>query len=180
MNAVFPMEVVVKEKVTYVFLDYQQIRRIYTDNRLFPEDADGSFMGYSIGKWVDTNGDGAYDELQVETRLLKSPRAFDDSGIPLHADGETIVRERLWLDPLNVEVLHDEITTIDHALTRPWVVTKSYRHERNPTFVEVICEDKKVRYIRVGDEVYLLNAEGYLTPYKKGQTPPDMKHFEGQ
>jgi hypothetical protein len=52
-----------------------------------------------------------YDELQVETRLLKSPRAFDDSGIPLHADGETIVKERLWLDPLNAEVLHDEITT---------------------------------------------------------------------
>jgi hypothetical protein len=135
-------------------------------------------MGYSIGKWIDNDGDGTYDELQVETRLLKSPRSFDPSGIPLHADGETIVKERIWLDPQNNEIMHDEIVTIDHALTRPWVVTKSYRHERNPTFSEAICEDNKVRRIRIGDDVYVINAEGFLAPYKKSQAPPDMKHFE--
>jgi hypothetical protein len=179
MNAVFPLEIVVKEKMTYMFLDYQQVRRIYTDNRAFPDGADGTFMGYSIGRWIDTDHDGAYDELQVETRLLKSPRSFDPSGIPLHADGETIVEERLWLDPLNAEVLHDEITTIDHALTRPWIVTKSYRHEHHPIFTEAICEDQTVRFVRIGEDVYVINAQGYLTPYKKGQVPPDLKHFEG-
>ena len=43
-------------------------------------------MGYSIGKWVDADGDGRYDVLEVETRDLKGPRAFDASGIPLHDD----------------------------------------------------------------------------------------------
>lgn len=71
MNAVFPMEVIVKDNLTYMLLDYQQIRRIHTDGRAFPEDVDGSFMGYSIGKWIDNDGDGAYDELRVETWLLK-------------------------------------------------------------------------------------------------------------
>ena len=34
-------------------------------------------MGYSIGQWIDTDGDGKYDVLEVETRNLKGPRAFD-------------------------------------------------------------------------------------------------------
>ena len=50
---------------------------------------------------------------------MKGPRAFEPSGIPLHSDNETIVRERLYLDKANPDVLNDEITTIDHALTRP-------------------------------------------------------------
>jgi hypothetical protein len=32
------------------------------------------FEGYSIGKWVDEDGDGRYDVLEVETRALKGPR----------------------------------------------------------------------------------------------------------
>jgi hypothetical protein len=63
-------------------------------------------------------------------------------------------------------------------LTRRWVVTKSYRNERKPIFAEAICEDNAIRHIRVGDEVYKIDADGYLTPTKKGQAPPDLKHFE--
>src|SRR5499426_3682216 len=92
MNVIFPMEMIVLPNTTYIHIEYlMMFRRIYTDGRPFPEDTDTSFMGYSIGKWVDTDGDGRFDELQVETRFLKSPRAFDSSGIPLHPDGKTIV-----------------------------------------------------------------------------------------
>ena len=55
-------------------------------------------MGYSIGRWVDENGDGTYDALEVETRYFKGPRAFEASGLPLHKDNKTIIKERIYLD----------------------------------------------------------------------------------
>ena len=30
------------------------------------------------------------------------------------------------------DTMHDEITTVDHALTRPWSVDKTFRHNPNP------------------------------------------------
>jgi hypothetical protein len=30
------------------------------------------YLGYSIGKWLDTDGDGRYDTLEVETRGMPS------------------------------------------------------------------------------------------------------------
>ena len=57
-----------------------------------------SFNGYSIGKWVDSDGDGRYDLLEVESRGFKGPRTFDGSGLPLHQDGESVITERISLD----------------------------------------------------------------------------------
>src|SRR5215467_10700784 len=145
----------------------------------FPEDTDTSFMGYSIGKWVDTDGDGRYDELLVETRFLKSPRAYDSSGIPLHPDGKTIVQERFYQDKDKPDVLHDEVTTIDNALTRPWMVTKHYNRVRNPIWVEAICSENN-DHIKLGNETYMRSAEGLLMPAKKGQRPPDLRYFNMQ
>ena len=50
--------------------------------RDWPKNAEPSFMGYSIGRWIDEDGRGRYDVLEVETRNLKGPRSFDASGIP--------------------------------------------------------------------------------------------------
>jgi hypothetical protein len=96
-------------------------RWIYTDGRAFPADmADNpQFNGYSIGRWIDEDGDGSCDALIVETRGMKGPCAFESTGIPLHKDNQTIVRERIYLDAIDPNTLHDEITTIDHALTSP-------------------------------------------------------------
>ena len=70
-----------------------------------------TFSGYSIGRWVDEDGDGRYDVLEVETRGLKGPRIYDPSGMPLHKDNQTVIKERLFLDKANPNMLHDEITT---------------------------------------------------------------------
>src|SRR5204862_6237145 len=102
-------------------------RRIYTDGRDWPEEWEPAFRGHSIGKWIDADGDGRYDVLEVETRGVKGPRSFDSTGLPLHEDNQTIVKEQIYLDKANPNLLHDEITTIDHALTRPWTVMKNYR-----------------------------------------------------
>ena len=178
MNAIFPMEMVILPNTTYLIIEYlSQLRRIFTDGRDFPTDEDNSFMGYSIGKWVDTDGDGRYDELQVETKLLKGPRSFDPSGIPFHEDNMTVVKERFYTDKANPNVLFDEITTIDNALTRPWTVTKKYRKEQKPIFVESICNEANP-HIKIGKENYMVGADGMLMPAKKDQAPPDLRHFK--
>ena len=64
---------------------------------------------------------------------MKGPRVYDASGIPLHADNETVIKERIYLDKADPNLLHDDITTIDHALTRPWVVNKTYRRMSQAT-----------------------------------------------
>ncbi len=111
------LEFVVTPKTTHVVFVNAMPRRIYTDGRSFPDDVEPTFAGYSIGKWFDEDGDGVYDTLEVETRNFNGPRTFDNAGIPLHADNQTIVKERIWRDKANPEIMHNEVTTIDHALT---------------------------------------------------------------
>jgi len=177
MNVVFPMEIVIMPKITYIMIEYLgMLRRIYTDGRDWPQDQEPAFMGYSIGKWIDAEGNGRYDALEVETRNMKGPRAFEPSGIPLHSDNQTVVKERIYLDKDNPDILHDEITTIDHALTRPWTVHKKYRRERNPIWIEAVCSESNP-HLRIGKENYMLSADGYLMPTKKGQEPPDLRYF---
>jgi hypothetical protein len=177
MNVIFPMEIVVTPKITYIMIEYlSMLRRIFTDGRDFPKDFERSFMGYSIGKWVDQDGNGRYDSLEVETRLLKGPRSFEPSGLPLHEDNETIVKERFYLNKTNPNILHDEITTIDHALTRPWTVTKMYNRERNPIFFEAVCAEGN-QHVKVGKDHYMISPDGLLMPSKKGQPAPNPRYF---
>jgi hypothetical protein len=177
MNVIFPMEIVIQPHVTHIMIEYlSMLRRIYTDGRGWPENLEPSFMGYSIGQWRDEDGDGRYDALVIETRNLKGPRSFDASGIPLHEDNQTVVKERIYLDKANPDILHDEVTTIDHALTRPWTVIKNYHRVRNPVWVEAICAEGN-QHVRIGAESYMLSADGYLMPAKKGQAPPDLRYF---
>ena len=176
------MEVVITPETTHILIDHiHDNRRIYTDGRDFPANMaeNPQFSGYSIGHWVDEDGDGRYDTLVVETRGLKGPRTFEMTGIPMHEDNQTVITERIYLDKTDPNVLHDEITTIDHALTRPWVVTKDYR--RTPTkepiwWSETVCAENNV-HVNVGDEVYFLSGEGFLMPSKKDQPPPDLRYF---
>src|SRR4051812_36748729 len=131
MVAFRPLEFVVTSETTYIIIaDYDPLRRIFTDGRGWPKDIEPTFQGYSIGQWIDTDGDGKYDLLEVETRGFKGPRIYDIRGIPLHNDNQSVFKERIYLDKANPNLLHDEITVIDNALTRPWTVDK--RYVRNP------------------------------------------------
>ena len=89
MMAFQPLEFVVTPDTTYILIgSYDHYRRIFTDGREWPKDIEPTYAGYSIGKWVDTDGDGRYDVLEVETRGFKGPRAYDEAGLPLHFDNE--------------------------------------------------------------------------------------------
>ena len=183
MIAYAPMEVVVTPDTTYILMEHiHDNRRIHTDGRAFPRnmDDDPQFSGYSIGQWLDEDGDGRYDTLVVETRGLKGPRVFDASGIPLHRDNKTVIKERISVDKADRNLLHDEITTIDNALTRPWVVKKTYRRvaaDKPIWWREDVCAEGN-NHVGIGKENYFLSADGLLMPAKKDQPPPDLRYFK--
>jgi hypothetical protein len=180
MMAFIPLEFVVTPDTTYILVGmYDHYRRIFTDGRDWPKEIEATYAGYSIGRWVDEDGDGRYNVLEVETRGFKGPRAYDEAGLPLHFDNQSIFRERIYRDKANPNLLHDEMTTIDHALTRPWTVDK--RYVRNPNLRATWTEYYITEYnaqIGIGKENYFLSADGLLMPAKKDQAPPDLRYFK--
>jgi len=184
MSVIFPMEFILSAKMTYVLFENNMPRRIYTDGRDWPTDLDPAptYAGYSIGRWIDEDGDGVYDVLEVETRgPFKGPRAYDATGLPLHFDNQSIFKERIFRDKDDPKILHDVITTIDHALTRPWTVDKKYVHSPNPRprWGEVSCaENMNNSMIAIGRESYYMSGDGMLMPVRKNQPPPDLRYFK--
>jgi hypothetical protein len=177
MTFIRPVEFIILPKVTYIHYENIMPRRIYTDGRDWLKDEEPTFVGYSIGKWIDEDGDGKYDVLEVETRNFKGPRTLEATGLPLHLDNETIVKERIYLDKANRDLLHNEITIIDHAFTRPWTVMKnSVRDRVNDKWYEDNCAENN-NHIIIGKENYFLSADGMLMPAKKDQAPPDLRYF---
>jgi hypothetical protein len=149
------MQLLIMPDTTYVIIPHagNTVRRIFTDGRDWPKNIEPAIDGYSL--------------------------AYDPSGMPFHDDDETVVTERIYLDKSNPNLMHNEMTVFDHALTRPWSVHKKY--ERNPKdmqpiWYEDICAEGQAQ-MRVGKERYYLSADGYLMPVKKGQAPPDTRYF---
>jgi hypothetical protein len=176
-----PAEIIVTPETTYILISHNDdsYRRIYTDGRDWPEDPERTFAGYSIGKWIDEDGDGKYDVLEVETRFLRLPRSYDIWGIPFHSDNQAVIKERIYLDKNDPNTLYDEITVFDHALTRPY--GKKQKATRNPNprpaWHSDTCSENNP-HIRIGGEPYYVGADGKLMPSKKNQAPPDLRYFK--
>jgi hypothetical protein len=155
MVAFRPLEFIVTPETTYIIIaDYDPLRRIFTDGRDWPKEIEPTFQGYSIGKWIDTDGDGKYDVLEVETRGFKGPRIYEIRGLPLHRDNQSIFKERFYLDK---------------------------RYVRNPDlradWPESICPEYNANIV-IGGENFFLSADGLLMPSRKGQQPPDLRFFD--
>ncbi|HEY7301658.1 MAG TPA: hypothetical protein VH684_27530 [Xanthobacteraceae bacterium] len=185
MNLFDPMEIVVTADTTYILISHinDSYRRIYTDGRDWPApgEADATYAGYSIGKWADEDGDGNYDALEIETRYLKGPRAFESTGLPLHKDNQSIITERIYIDKSDRDTLWDDITVHDHALSRPWTLHKKAVRTKaaRPVWYSEVCEENN-SVLRVGNQAYYLSADGLLMPSKKDQPPPNLKYFNSR
>ena len=182
MNLYDPMEIAITANITYIMISHvnDAYRRIYTDGRDWPKEEEyvPTYAGYSIGKWVDEDGDGKYDVLEIETRGLLSPRVFDASGLPLHKDGQSVIKERIFVDKSDKNIIYDQITVVDNALTRPWTITKKAQRialER-PVWRTAVCAENNTR-IKIEDENYFLSSTGKLMPTRKDQPPPDLRYF---
>jgi len=171
-------EYVVTPETTYILLG-TDVRRIFTDGRPWPADLEATYQGFSIGKWIDEDGDGVYDVLEVETRgPFKGPRTYDATGLPLHFDNDSTFKERIFVDKSDRNVLHDVITVVDRALTQPWTVDRTYRRgtDKYPNWSRFSCLEG-TGYVTIGKEFYLLGAGGTLMPTRKGQKAPDLQYF---
>jgi hypothetical protein len=172
-------EIVITPKTTHILMEHiHDSRRIYTDGRAWPKSIEPSFSGYSIGKWIGEGGTGRYSVLEVESRGFKGPRAYDNTGLPLHTDNESIIKERIYQDKADPNILHIEMTTIDNALTRPWSVSKKWRRVQNsrPVWRESVCSESN-SHVEIAGRGYFLSADGLLMPARKDQEPPDLRHF---
>jgi hypothetical protein len=175
-------EYVITPELTYILLSNPEdpIRRIYTDGRDWPDNIEPSYQGYSIGRWIAEDGEGHYTVLEVDTRgPFKGPRAYDSSGLPLAFDNQSTFKERFHIDKTNPNILHDEITVFDHALTRPWSVDKTFRRSPSsrPAWREPACTEGN-NLVVIGKENYFLSGDGILMPAKKDQAPPDLRYFK--
>jgi hypothetical protein len=182
MNAYDPMEFIVTPDTTYLLVSHvdDSYRRIYTDGRDWPQEVTPLFTGYSIGKWIDEDGDGKYDVLEVETRYFRAPHTYDASGIPFHSDNEAVFKERIYLDKNNKNRLHDDITSYDHALDHPWTKNRVYQRnpgELHPVWNEDACATANP-WIRIEKEAYFMDPNGRLMPVYKNQPPPDLSYFK--
>jgi len=173
-------EYVITPETTYILLSSSDhLRRVFTDGRDWPKNPEPTYGGYSIGRWVDENGDGRYDMLVSETRYFKGPRAFDASGLPLAFDNQSVFKESFFIDKNDPNIMHDLTTVIDHALTRPWTSDRQYRRvsEKVVQWPETWCQEGNAN-VMIGKENYFVRADGLLMPAKKNQTPPDLRYFK--
>jgi len=110
---------------------------------------------------------------------LKGPRHYDAAGVPLHHDNESIFKERIYRDKNDKMIMRNEITVIDHALTRPWTVTRGYvlNPDPKPQWNEFICAEGN-GHVFIGKDNYFISADGLLMPSRKGQEPPDLRYFK--
>ena len=107
-------------------------------------------------------------------------RINDASGIPLHADDETVIHERIYLDKADRNLLCNDMTILDSVLTEPWKVRQSYRRivsDKPMWFSHDTCGEGN-NHVVVGKENYFLSADGFLMPTKKEQAPPDLRYFK--
>ena len=57
-----PLEFVVTPETTYILIGgSEHFRRIFTDGRDWPKELEPTYAGFSVGHWIDEDGDGIYD-----------------------------------------------------------------------------------------------------------------------
>ena len=82
-------------------------------------------------------------------------------------------------DKADPKILHDQITVIDHALTRPWTVDKKYLLEQTSRLEwDGAPAARTAAYIAIGKDNYYMSGDGMLMPARRGRPPPDLRYFK--
>ena len=179
MSGVSRFEFMFAPHVTYMLYERTDFapRRIHTDGRDWPKTEETGIIANSLGRWLDTDTDGRFDTLEIETRRLRGPHGWDQSGMPMADDADGIIKERISLDKNDSSILRVEMTTTDNSLTRPWTVLKTFKREtRAIIWVEDTCAEGQA-HITIGKETYFASGDGSIMPMRKDQPPPDLKYF---
>lgn len=115
-----PLEIIQSDRqVTFIFDGLGDVRRIFTDDRSFPEDPIPSWLGYSVGAWEG-------DALLVETIAMTEESILSDDGLPHSASMR--VEERFELVERDGQMLlKDDITVHDSEFySEPLTATRYF------------------------------------------------------
>jgi hypothetical protein len=82
MNGIVPFEFLVSPEVMCCSSAWTiKAAASIPDGRQWPKNQESISTGYSIGQWLDTDGDGRFDTLAIEIRNIRGPKTWDQSGI---------------------------------------------------------------------------------------------------
>lgn len=130
----FPMKIIQTPNVIAVLYEYHTIfRQIFTDGRGLPEDANPSWMGYSVGRW-----DG--DTLVVTTAGYNDRTTLDLAGHP-HTEALRITERYHRRDAghLDLQVTFDD----PKAYRRAWTLPVDFDLLADSDLIEYVCENER-------------------------------------
>ena len=178
MIGVYPMELVVTPKATYMLSEYNEPRRIFTDGRALAQGDRGDLQRL-LDRQVDRRRPARAASTCSRSRAAASRVRAPTRAAAFRCTRTTRASSRsasISTRPTRIS-MHIEVTTIDHALTRPWTVSRPYRREANPIWMSVDCSEDN-HHVWVGKDSFFVSADGYLMPTKKDQAPPDLRYFK--
>jgi hypothetical protein len=125
-----PVEILQSEqRVTLLYENDHEVRRVFMDGRRHPEDLYPTTMGHSIGWW-----DG--DTLVVETVGLRAGW-FRPEGVPYTENARVVERHRLSRDG---NTIHVGLTLVDpEYYTAPVEVTRELKRMPDGEILEDLC-----------------------------------------
>jgi hypothetical protein len=129
-----PFKIIQTPGVTVLlFEEFNHFRQLFTDGRGFPERAEPSWFGYSVGKW-----DGG--TFVVETIGFHDRSWLDNPGHP-HSDALRVTEKftRRNFGRLDIQITFDD----PKAYTRPWSANAQFELMPDSELLESICENEK-------------------------------------
>ena len=128
----YPFKVVnAGDMVLILYEAVHSFRQIFLDGRAFPKDPNPTWLGYSIGHWVD-------DGLLVESRGFNDKGWLDNDGRPAtEALRVTEHFRRKDFGHMDVEIVIDDAK----AYTKPWTVTLPLTLLPEGELIEYICDE---------------------------------------
>jgi hypothetical protein len=119
--------------IVVLYEAFNHYRQILMDGRPFPNDAQPTWLGYSVGKWEG-------DTVVVETRGFNDETWLDDGGHP-HTEALHVTERMRRRDFGHMEIA----VTVDDpkAYYKPWGVTIPYHLLPDTELIESICANEK-------------------------------------
>jgi hypothetical protein len=158
----FPIKIIQIPDLVVILHEYDTIfRQVFTDGRALPEDANPTWMGYSVGRWEG-------DTLVVTTAGFNDRTTIDLAGHP-HTEALRVTERfhRRDVGHLDVQMTFDD----PKAYTRPWTLPMEFALVPDEDLMEYVCENERDASHLVGKsgEEFQISAEklgAYLGAYQ--------------
>ena len=130
----FPIKIVQTPNLIVILHEYDTMfRQVFIDGRALPEEANPTWMGYSVGRWEG-------DTLVVTTAGYNDRTTIDLAGHP-HTEALRMTERyhRRDFGHLDVQITFDD----PKAYTKPWTVTETMQIALNAELLEFVCNENE-------------------------------------